>query len=278
MKSSGMMDGSTGTRSVRLRLSVALVLLSTCTESSPLTVDIPQNEYRIPRGDTVTIPCRFTPPKTRDNVRVIWAATPDVPGDPAIILTYSDPTEVKVWSRDEDRVTLVHDIPSGRADLQLQRVDSEDTRGYLCTVEVLNNGEDAVSDMASLIVLVAPSPPICTIEGEAEYYEDIKLTCRSEEGTPTPTYKWRSYDTNNISRPIPPKATDQNGVLSLYSITKDTSGFFICTSTNEVRSETCNLTLAVMPLNVCLKREPSPNAVNTGSARGADDTPPLSED
>lgn len=41
--------------------------------------------------------------------------------------------------------------------------------------------------------------------------------------------------------------SSENGVLSLYNITAETSGFFICTSTNEIKSATCNLTLAVMP-------------------------------
>lgn len=35
--------------------------------------------------------------------------------------------------------------------------------------------------------------------------------------------------------------------MSLYNISKETSGYYICTSTNKIRSATCNITLAVMP-------------------------------
>lgn len=42
------------------------------------------------------------------------------------------------------------------------------------------------------------------------------------------------------------------GILSLYNISKDTSGFFICTSSNKIRSATCNLTLSVMPREINL--------------------------
>lgn len=39
----------------------------------------------------------------------------------------------------------------------------------------------------------------------------------------------------------------EDGILSLYNISKDTSGYYICTSRNKIRAATCNLTLAVMP-------------------------------
>ncbi|XP_067298998.1 glycoprotein A33 (transmembrane), paralog a [Pseudorasbora parva] len=217
--------------------------------SSVLTVDIPQRVYKIARDDTVTIPCKFTPQTSPTaQVRVTWKAAPDKPEDPVIsIVTYNGPTSIKVQSKYRGRATFIHDIPNGKADLQLQKVTSTDTRSYECNVEDVNNEEDAVSDTASLIVLVAPTPPVCKIEGVAEYFQDIKLTCHSAEGTPAPTYKWQSYTTANVPRPNPNKATDLNGVLSLFNVTMETSGFYICTSANEIRSETCNLTLAVMP-------------------------------
>lgn len=39
----------------------------------------------------------------------------------------------------------------------------------------------------------------------------------------------------------------EDGILSLYNISKDTSGYYICTSSNKIRSAQCNITLAVMP-------------------------------
>lgn len=39
----------------------------------------------------------------------------------------------------------------------------------------------------------------------------------------------------------------EDGVLSLFNITKETSGFFICLSKNDIGSASCNFTLAVMP-------------------------------
>ncbi|XP_067298981.1 coxsackievirus and adenovirus receptor homolog [Pseudorasbora parva] len=149
--------------------------------SSALTVDIPQHVYKISRGDTVTIPCRFTPPKTRDKVEVTWEATPDVSGDPPIhIITYSGPNTMNVRSKYKDRATLIHDIPSGRADLQLQRVTSEDMRVYLCRIKVMNKDEDAVYDKARLVVLESSA---LTVDIPQNVYkiargDNVRIPCR----------------------------------------------------------------------------------------------------
>lgn len=37
------------------------------------------------------------------------------------------------------------------------------------------------------------------------------------------------------------------GILSLFNITKETSGYYTCTSSNKIRSASCNITLTVMP-------------------------------
>lgn len=128
------------------------------------------------------------------------------------------------------------------------------------------------------------------------FFQDITLTCRSEEGSPTPLYKWNSYSVQSIPRAFPPKATEsmsepcfnhpsvtlknaslrgcwsiplidvsgnnapspivwpnfchyfaEDGALSLFNISTDTSGFYTCTSTNRIGSSSCNLTLAVTP-------------------------------
>nr|XP_006008256.1 PREDICTED: cell surface A33 antigen [Latimeria chalumnae] len=94
---------------------------------------------------------------------------------------------------------------------------------------------------------VAPSVPICKIEGKVEYGEDIKLTCHSEEGSPKPEYKWISYSTQKTMRPLPQKSKQENGNLHLTNISLETSGYFTCESSNRIHTASCNLTLTVMP-------------------------------
>lgn len=228
-----------------------------------MTVTIPQKEYKVARGDDATLPCTFTLPATGVSAPIVsWTAvsvTQDVPD--STIVTYFGADKITISKKYKGRASLEIIIPKGVANLKLSGVTSLDTRSYECKVQDQNDEEGAQSAKTKLVVLVAPSTPICKVAGTVEYGQNINLTCFSEEGTPTPTYKWQNFDVNNVPRQNPPKTTDQNGILSLYNISKDTSGYFLCTSTNEIRSAKCNITLSVMP--------PSMNMASTFGIIGA---------
>ncbi|XP_053471828.1 cell surface A33 antigen [Ictalurus furcatus] len=224
--------------------------------TSSLTVDIPLPSYEFARGGNGTIPCNFKPQQP-DNPSIIisWTAHPDNPADSDIdILTYyhfsSAADNLDVNDGYTNRASLQVDIVKGWANLILSSLTSKDSRGYQCDVKIPKDTQGKQSDTTTVVVLVAPSKPICAVQGKAEFYQNINLTCRSEEGMPAPAYKWQSYDVNNNPRQNPPKATDVNGVLSLYNISSETSGYYICTSTNKIGSASCNLTLAVMPYSM----------------------------
>ncbi len=85
------------------------------------------------------------------------------------------------------------------------------------------NVHASMTCVCSCCIPVAPSTPICNVVGKTEYFENIQLTCRSEEGTPTPTYKWQSHGVNNVPRPLPLKATDRMCVMLLKYMLKPSS-------------------------------------------------------
>lgn len=88
---------------------------------------------------------------------------------------------------------------------------------------------------------------------------NIQLTCQSQEGSPAPQYSWKSYDVLHQERQVPP-VTGQT--FTLKNISTEMSGYYICTSSNEVGTESCNITVAV--------RYPSMNvALYAGIAGGA---------
>ncbi|KAF5901374.1 cell surface A33 antigen-like, partial [Clarias magur] len=220
--------------------------------TSSLNVDIPQPTYEFARGDTSVIPCNFKPQNANNpSVIITWTAHPDNPDDGDIIIEtcYYNAGSVQEDVSDAyiGRASVQANIPLGQAPLTLKSLTSQDSRVYQCDVKIPGDKQGKLSDTTTLVVLVAPSKPNCAIQGTAEFYQNINLTCRSDEGMPPPTYKWQSYDVGNNARPNPAKSTDVNGVLSLYNISQDTSGYYICTSTNKIRSATCNLTLSVMP-------------------------------
>ncbi|KAF5902628.1 cell surface A33 antigen-like, partial [Clarias magur] len=221
--------------------------------TSSLNVDIPQPTYEFPWGATGFIPCNFKPQNTiNPSVIISWTVHPYNPEDSNIdIITYyysaSEPAKEDVSDGYVGRASVQASISQGVATLKLQSLTSHDSRLYQCNVKIRGDTKGKSSDTTTLMVFEAPSKPICAIQGRAEFNRNIKLTCHSDEGVPVPTYKWQSYDVNNNPRPNPPKSTEANGVLSLFNISKDTEGYYVCTAANKIHSETCSLTLAVMP-------------------------------
>uniref|UniRef100_W5K4C1 Glycoprotein A33 (transmembrane), paralog b n=1 Tax=Astyanax mexicanus TaxID=7994 RepID=W5K4C1_ASTMX len=156
---------------------------------------------------------------------------------------YSNDNHVDIDPMYEGKIQIDSNVNTRVSTLTLKQATLRENRRIKCRVNIPGDTVGQTTATTSLVVL-APSDPVCKIKGTAEYWQNISLTCVSEEGSPLPTYKWQSYDVRNTPRSFPPKTTE-DGVLSLFNISADTSGYFICTATNEIRSASCNLTLSV---------------------------------
>uniref|UniRef100_A0A3B4A8L1 Ig-like domain-containing protein n=1 Tax=Periophthalmus magnuspinnatus TaxID=409849 RepID=A0A3B4A8L1_9GOBI len=147
----------------------------------------------------------------------------------------------------EGRASLDIDSSKLTSALHLTKVTMGDNGNFQCSVLIPGDDEGTSAATTFVLVLVPPSSPVCRIQGKAEYWQNITLTCVSEEGSPVPQYKWKTYSVENIPRAFPPKTTEKDGALSLRNISREMSGFYVCTSANRIGSVSCNLTLAVMP-------------------------------
>ncbi|XP_063067662.1 glycoprotein A33 (transmembrane), paralog a [Engraulis encrasicolus] len=212
-----------------------------------IQVTVPQDTYEVARGDNVTLPCSFTTTKSDPLAVVTWSVDASEDRELTILTYFSSANQMDVKKAYEGRVGLDYDISKGRVNLKLNNVMLSDNKMFECKVQILGDDEGKVSDSVRLLVLVAPSPPICKIQGKAEYGQNINLTCVSEEGSPTPTYKWDGHDVRNTLRALPPTSKQKDGVLSLFNVSMETSGYYICTSANKIRQATCNITVSVMP-------------------------------
>ncbi|KAM8856193.1 uncharacterized protein AB9W97_020659 [Spinachia spinachia] len=212
-----------------------------------LQVSIPEKGYEVEKGGDIILTCSFIPASpVSDDLVLTWEGYPDKAGEPMLsVSTYFINKPVTIASEYKGRAFVEVDINRQVSTLRLTKVKIRDSRSYQCSVMIPNDGTSSAT--TSLLVLVTPSKPICRIEGEAVFFRDVTLTCISEEGSPAPQYEWTSYSVQSISRPLPPKATEKDGALSLFNISSDTSGFYICTSANRIGSNSCNLTLAVTP-------------------------------
>ncbi|KAK1891707.1 Cell surface A33 antigen [Dissostichus eleginoides] len=214
-----------------------------------VVVSIPKNVYEFARGDNITIPCAFKPKGPPKYVIISWSIEAAEVGakEINIVTYYSADKTTDIKALYEGRVSLDVDVPRGKANLKLSNIKLEDNKLFECRLQIPSDDEGTPAATTRLVVLVAPSTPICKMQGKAEYGKNVNLTCLSEEGSPTPTYTWQSQDVRNMPRVRDPRTTDKGGILSLYNISKDTSGYFVCTSRNKIRSATCNITLTVMP-------------------------------
>ncbi|XP_068614902.1 cell surface A33 antigen-like [Brachionichthys hirsutus] len=239
---------------MEFRISTLILLSLALSGVAALTVKISDDGlFEAARGDNITLPCTFTStipsPKL---VIVAWsveAASADVE-DLRILTYFSNDGALDIKSQYEGRVSLEVNVATGKANLKLSSITLEDNKVFVCRVTIRGDDEGTPVASARLVVLVAPSVPVCKIQGKAQYGQNINLTCKSDEGSPPPAYTWVERDVKNLPRAPSPRTTDKNGVLSLFNISRDTSGFYICTSSNKIRSASCNLTLAVMPPSV----------------------------
>ncbi|XP_070832640.1 cell surface A33 antigen-like [Chaetodon trifascialis] len=237
------------------KLFLILTVLPCCRS---LEVVIPQSEYEVALGGEISMTCSFTPAKPITNTLILsWEAFPETPGDTMQpVATFYLNNQADIAPPYEGRASLEVDVNNQMSTLHLTKVTIEDSRRYQCSVMIPGDDEGTTAASTSLLVLVPPSVPVCKIQGKAEYWQNISLTCMSEEGSPKPVTQWKSYSTQNIERAFPPKTTEKEGKLSLFNISREMSGFYVCTSTNRIGSASCNLTLAVVPASMNIGSTP----------------------
>ncbi|XP_048786216.1 cell surface A33 antigen [Lagopus muta] len=227
-----------------LQLFVCSAVLAT---AYALTVETPIKEVQVARGNNATLRCNFnTNIATNTGDFVVWKKI--LSADDAVT-RYFDGL-VQYGKGYENRLHFTGDVSSGDISITINEVTMEDNGTYVCSVR-LRDDPPRQSALTSLFVLIAPSKPECKIVGTAEYGQTINLTCFSHEGSPKPTYTWQSFSVQNEPRVL---ETTNGEQITLKNISADTSGFYICTSTNSVGKEFCNMTVSVVPpsMNIAL--------------------------
>uniref|UniRef100_A0A8C0LBH7 Cell surface A33 antigen n=1 Tax=Canis lupus dingo TaxID=286419 RepID=A0A8C0LBH7_CANLU len=217
---------------------------------SAISVETPQGVLKAARGKSVTLPCTYQTSASDRNGFIQWDK---------LLRTHTE--KVLIWQFLEkryiygelykNRVNISKNAEQSDASITIDQLTMDDNGTYECSVSLMSDMMGTSQSRVRLLVLVLPSTPDCGIEGETVIGNNIQLTCQSKEGSPAPQYSWKSYDILNKERPAAP-VTGQT--LSLKNISTDMSGYYICTSSNEVGMESCNITVAVRPpsMNVAL--------------------------
>ncbi|XP_065531737.1 LOW QUALITY PROTEIN: cell surface A33 antigen [Lathamus discolor] len=212
-----------------------------------LTVEAPAKETQVARGNNVTLRCQFKTEASIDSGDiVVWRKLNSVDD---VVTRYFDGL-VQYGKGYENRIQFSGDVNAGDVSITISTVTMADNGTYVCSVRLRNDPPRQITTLA-LFVLVAPSKPECKVLGTAEYGQTINLTCNSREGSPKPRYTWQSFNEQKEPREL---QTTEGEQVTLKNISADTSGFYICTSTNSVGKEFCNTTVSVMPpsMNIAL--------------------------
>ncbi|XP_048884918.1 glycoprotein A33 (transmembrane), paralog a isoform X2 [Brienomyrus brachyistius] len=227
----------------------AFFIFAVLSAASGMQVSIPQKVYEVARGDNISLPCTFKSQISDiSSGSASWnilGSNPDEPTSDPVAIYYFSGGQLDVSSQFTNRASMNPQPYNGQVDLSLSNIMMSDNATFECHVQVPKDMAGSPNAKTRLVVLVAPSVPVCGIQGSPTIGQDIMLTCKSSEGSPVPTYTWNSYDKNNVPRALPPRATSKDGVLSLFNISADTTGYYICKSANKIRAQSCNYTLAV---------------------------------
>ncbi|KAL2771350.1 cell surface A33 antigen precursor [Daubentonia madagascariensis] len=216
-----------------------------------ISVETPQDVLRATWGKSVTLPCTYSTSATDRSGFIQWDKLLRSHSERVVIWKFV--TKIYIYGDlYENRVNISDNAEQSDASITISQLTMDDNGTYECSVSLMSDLDGTSKSRVRLLVLVPPSEPDCSIEGETIIGNNIQLTCQSKEGSPAPQYSWRSYNILNEERPLAQPVSGQP--VSLKNISTDTSGYYICTSSNEVGTESCNITVAVRPpsMNVAL--------------------------
>ncbi|XP_046719225.1 V-set and immunoglobulin domain-containing protein 2-like isoform X1 [Silurus meridionalis] len=146
----------------------------------------------------------------------------------------------------ENKIALLQNPPvSGVASLKIHNVQPSDSGLYICDVTNPNDWSGSGQGLINLTVLVAPSVPVCELNGHTYLGDDATLTCHSSQGVPTPIYSWtREKETE----PLPPNsivADQRTGSLLLSNLSTAFSGTYMCRASNDLGEAACSIAVKV---------------------------------
>ncbi|XP_019381254.1 PREDICTED: cell surface A33 antigen isoform X1 [Gavialis gangeticus] len=203
------------------------------------TVTAPDKEVKVARGNNVTLRCEFRTAGTAESGDFVYWRKIQTTHE--AITRYFDGF-IRHGASYKDRIYFSGNPDTGDLSITLTEVTMDDNGTYVCGAHL--RMETVEPAHVALLVLVAPSIPDCAIHGTPEYGQTVNLTCNSREGSPKPVYTWKSFNMQNQPQPL--QATEGQQI-TLKNVSAETSGFYICTSTNSIGHQFCNITVNIMP-------------------------------
>ncbi|XP_056591771.1 CXADR-like membrane protein [Triplophysa dalaica] len=219
--------------------SVFLVLLSVLQANS-------QTEMKRVVGDNATLPCHHQLWQADMSLLDIEWMLHKSSTRQKVLITYFagriyDPNESEAG-----RLSLTGDYLKGDASLMISDLLLTDSGEYICKVK---NGGKYHWNTVNLIVLLKPSKPRCWMEGRLLEGSDVRMSCKSTDGSDPISYKWeRLLDKGKYAGKLPPLALidlKNPEIVTLRNLSRESAGVYKCMASNDVGEESCTLEVKV---------------------------------
>ncbi|XP_028857576.1 CXADR-like membrane protein isoform X2 [Denticeps clupeoides] len=209
-----------------------LVLVSVLSASA-------QTQMKQVVGDNATLPCHHQFWQSNgQSLDIEWILQKPNFKQRVIITFFGN----QVYTNDNEasRLSFAGDYLNGDASLLISDLQLTDSGEYHCKVKT---GGKYHWSQVDLVVLVKPSKPRCWMEGRLLQGSDVKLSCKSSDGSDPMHYKWeRMLDKGKSAGKLPPLALvdlKNPEIVTLRNLTHDSSGVYRCTASNDVGEENC---------------------------------------
>lgn len=200
-----------------------------------------QTEMKKVVGDNATLPCHHQFPSS-NSLDIEWLLQKPNSKQKVIITFFGGQVYTEGTGAEASRLSFAGDYLSGDASLLISDLQLSDTGEYYCKVKT---GGKYHWSQVNLIVLVKPSKPKCWMDGKLLEGSDVKLSCKSSDGSDPINYKWeRVLDKGKSLGKLPNLALidlKNPEIVTLRNLTMDSTGVYRCTASNDVGEENCTI-------------------------------------
>lgn len=214
--------------------SLSLVLLSLLAAGA-------QTDMKKVVGDNATLPCHHQFwQSNQQSIDIEWILQKPNSKQRVIITFFGGQVYTNEVTSEPSRLSFAGEYLNGDASLLIGDLLLSDSGEYYCKVKT---GGKYHWSQVNLIVLVKPSKPRCLMDGKLLEGSDVKLSCKSSDGSDPINYKWeRVLDKGKSVGKLPPLALidlKNPEIVTLRNLTRDSAGVYKCTASNDVGEENC---------------------------------------
>lgn len=205
-----------------------------------------QTEMKKVVGDNATLPCHHQFPST-NSLDIEWLLQKPNSKQRVIITFFGGQVYTNEATGSEaSRLSFAGEYLGGDASLLISDLLQSDSGEYNCKVK---SGGKYHWSQVNLIVLVKPSKPNCWMDGKPLEGSDVKLSCKSNDGSDPISYKWeRVLDKGKSLGKLPNLALidlKNPEIVTLRNLTMDSAGVYRCTASNDVGEENCTIVVPI---------------------------------